>query len=448
MRHVVAATALCAWLTAQPTVGEDGGRTERVRAELRGFYAALYAAERGAPLFSGDGTAEWHRRRLLRAWPRGAAGDAWLRDVARLRRVFDGTFVYGAPDAAAFAALGGIEVHVPSGYSPDLPSPATVEVWPGLGRAGEAWPGRDGRRIVVRATPERLHWLMRPARRMTLREVGERTLLRLAQGTALGGLARRLWVWRVRQEEPLDEERVQKGLFFVIGVVQRQLNVDRDRLSLAGHGSECGTVLRAATAAPDRFSALALSEPDATPPLAYENLAGVPVLMLSTESGIDIVQTLRREIARADVGRVETRDVRRFGAAQIGNWLERQQRRLMRETVTLVMRPDGIVDGYWVAGISADLGGPDNGEPARIRVVADRSRGLITVNARRIERFSLLLNDELIDLDREFTLDVNDVRVTLRRGRSLSFLTQTVSERFDPRFLFTTALSIDVPRGT
>jgi hypothetical protein len=288
---------------------------------------------------------------------------------------------------------------------------------------------------------------LRPPRRPTLRDVVLDTLTRVAWHTpAAAAVGRLVSVLRGEIDDRLDDELVERGLLFVIGVVQRHLNVDRDRIYVDGAGSACGAVLRAATAFPDRFAAVVLREPQSVPGVAYDNLSGVDVLVLGNEAIADVTAGLRRAVGAVWDGRCDVRDAGRFGDEQVARWCSMRSRNLMRARVKLVMRPDGVVDGYWVAGISADLGTSAAEGPASIEVEADRSAARIRVTSWRIERFSLLLNDALIDLDKQFTLDVNGVVVTLRRSRSLSFLGQTVSDRFDSRFLFTTALSIDVPR--
>lgn len=405
-------------------------RIDGVRTELRAWYAASLRGPR-------PDAGEWHRLRLLRLWPARAEGEAWLRDMKRLRDVFARCFQYEPLAEDAFADLPGIEVHVPAAYDPLVPMPVTFEL---RGRPGGHAPAAGRRpRIHVRTTPALLQALMQPPRRPTTVEVVLAILQRL---TAPSRLSRSLLAeWR-RRHGGQDDDLVQRGLFLVIGAVQRRVHVDRDGMCLDGEGTACAAVLRAATAAPDRFAAVVLRDPDDVPAVAYENLAGIPVLIARRGPGDEVIERLRQALSVRE-GQYE---VRRTSDEQVVDWCSRQRRHLMRSHVALVMRQDDVVDGYWVAGISADLTSPGAEEPARIDVVADKVQARITVRTRRIERFSLLLNDDLIDLDREFVLEVNDVAVTLRRSRSLSFLGQIVGERFDPSFLFTTALAIDVPR--
>lgn len=416
--------------------GGDGERVQRIRSELR----AWSAAKRGD--VASDDAGESHRIAVLRLWPPGEHGEAWLRDMEKLRTVFADCFVYPERFQSGLQELRGVQVQVPATYSASVPMPTTIAVHPRLRSEAVGNRTNQGRGIVIRTTPARLQAIMRP-RRPTIAETLVSTLTRLALHTPAATAVAHIVA---SAQDKLDEELVERGLFFVIGVAQRHLNVDRDRLYIDGVGSGCRTVLRAATSAPDRFAAIVLREPLSVPQVAYDNLSGVPVLVLSSAKSDAAAGSVRRAVSAVWDGRCELRGSLDFGDDQVREWCGRRRRHLMRERVKLVMRPEGVVDGYWVGGISADLGTGDADRPASIEVLADKSRALITVNAWRIERFSLLLNDELIDLDRPFTLEVNGVAVTMRRGRSLSFLGQTVTDRFDPRFLFTTALSIDVPR--
>jgi hypothetical protein len=305
--------------------------------------------------------------------------------------------------------------------------------------------------IVVPTTPRRLQALVH-SRRQTTAQALAVIIARAAFQTEAAALTGRLWA-ALADDEVIDDELVQRGLFYLLGVLQRHYNVDRDRVIVDAAGGACGVVLRAATTAPDRFAGLVLRAPqiapDALDTLPLENLDGVDVLVLrgsaslATDAAADQLATA---LAGARGGRFDVRELRAADAPQLDAWCAACRREPLPKRVRLVMRGDGVVDGYWVTDISADVGGITRDDLARIEVVADRERGRITVRTRGIERFSLLLNDALIDLDRAFVLSINDVEVSMRRSRSLMFVCDSVVERFDPAFLFTAAVTIDVPR--
>jgi mevalonate pyrophosphate decarboxylase len=80
-------------------------------------------------------------------------------------------------------------------------------------------------------------------------------------------------------------------------------------------------------------------------------------------------------------------------------------------------------------------------------VDADRANNRITVKAVGIEQFSLLLNDALVDLDKEFTVIVNGKAMTQKLARSLNRVINKVEGRFDGDFVFPTEFATRVPKA-
>ncbi len=83
----------------------------------------------------------------------------------------------------------------------------------------------------------------------------------------------------------------------------------------------------------------------------------------------------------------------------------------------------------------------------RLLVEADRSANRIKVETRGVEQFQLLLNDSIVDLSREFTVDVNGKLFTEKRVRSFSFMTEQLMTAFDPTWIFTAEYSVQVPKA-
>ena len=82
----------------------------------------------------------------------------------------------------------------------------------------------------------------------------------------------------------------------------------------------------------------------------------------------------------------------------------------------------------------------------RIEVTADRTANRIVVKARGVENFTLLLNDDLVDLDKEFTVIVNDKAVTEKRTRDLISMQKMLVDRRDWDFLFPVRYQSAVPK--
>ena len=67
------------------------------------------------------------------------------------------------------------------------------------------------------------------------------------------------------------------------------------------------------------------------------------------------------------------------------------------------------------------------------------------VSARGVENFTLLLNDDLVDLDKEFTVVVNDKAVTEKRTRDMRGMQERLVQRRDWDFLFPVQYESTVP---
>ena len=415
-------------------------RTERVREALQAWFAAQRALPANGQMVEVDRL----RGAALYRWPTGPTGEQWLRDMDIQRQVFAGCFRYPLPPRVV-SELADARVRVPDSYDPARPTPTIVQVRPRGGSSAARRFGADaavGDALVISVTPLDLQ-VVAQRRPLTSARVVGAAVARQALAYAPGAVVGRLWALGMGE---VDDELVQQGLFSMLGILQRHYNVDRDRLIVDAASGACRPILRAATSAPDRFAGVILRAPQATQDIAVDNLAKVGVLVLRRPGGGSAVPGLERAFAAVADSRCEVYDVDALDGQQLGRWCVEQRRELMRRDVRLVMRPDGQVDGFWVSDISGDPGGNGVEGPAWIAVSADRQAARITVQTRRIERFSLLLNDELVDLDREFSLVINGVEVAMRRARSVSFLCDTVLERFDPGFLFTAAVRIDVPR--
>lgn len=423
-------------------LAQDGGDEARVRSTLRAWAEAERAAARAAfaePATEARARAVAERRRieLFRAWPRGARGEAWLRDIGRLRALFAGCFAYGAPELD----LPGVRVAVPERYDPEHAVPAIIEVWPRTGAARFGPRLSDANALVVTTSPARLQAMVRRYQPRTAGEAFLALLVQVAMRTPAAALAGQLWA---TGPGAADEEAMQRGLFFLIGEVQRRFHVDRDRLIVDAAGAGCRIALRAGAVAPDRFAGLVLRAPQALPDVPVENLVGVGVLLLRRDRDEPGARALAQALAadssfaEHDLAAVEPRELRR--------WQAQRRRELFRPRVSLVIPRDRLIDGWWVSEVGAGALDDELDDHARLVVSADREAARITVFAHRVESFELLLNDALIDLDRPFTLDVNGVEVVMRRSRSLALLCDLALARFDPGFLFTTSITVTVPR--
>jgi hypothetical protein len=242
------------------------------------------------------------------------------------------------------------------------------------------------------------------------------------------------------------ERAVVPDTFGALGDAQRAFHLDRDRVVVdAGRGSTA-EALAMVTYAPDRFAGLVLRDPARAGSLRLDGLAGLPVLLLRTTSNAaecDALHAhLERVTARASVQDVSDPYPHPAAQAQLASWIAAQRRQLFPARVVFAPNDDTARNCYWVRVRSAE---PLDRLPF-LQVESDRARNRIEVVALGVNSLTLLLNDAIVDLDLPFSVRVNGVALETRRLRSRRFLAEAVYQRFDPGFLFSTMLSLDVPR--
>jgi len=133
--------------------------------------------------------------------------------------------------------------------------------------------------------------------------------------------------------------------------------------------------------------------------------------------------------------------------ADISAWMGKQRRSMVPAHVVIEPNHDRFKKAYWVAmGPMNPLHTSSEADKGRIEVDADRANNRIVVKARGVESFTLFLNDDLVDLDKEFTVVVNDKAITEKRTRDLRGLEKRMAERRDWDFLFPVVFDCAVPK--
>jgi hypothetical protein len=96
--------------------------------------------------------------------------------------------------------------------------------------------------------------------------------------------------------------------------------------------------------------------------------------------------------------------------------------------------------------VTEPLAGVPEDQKPRVVVESDKESNRIKVDARGVSDFMLLLNDDIVDLGKDFTVEVNGVLFKEKRDRNLQFLADQMQEQFDPTWTFTTSFSTTVPK--
>jgi hypothetical protein len=124
-----------------------------------------------------------------------------------------------------------------------------------------------------------------------------------------------------------------------------------------------------------------------------------------------------------------------------------QKRNMTPKKVVIEPNHDRFKRAYWVTVDRADplLGTPAETRP-RIEVEADRATNRIVVKSRGIESFVLFLNDDLVDLDKEFTVEINGKAIPETLKRSFAGMRDRMVSRRDWEYLFPVEYKSTVPK--
>lgn len=251
--------------------------------------------------------------------------------------------------------------------------------------------------------------------------------------------------------EVTDGKRIET-ILAGLGGAMRGLNVDRDRLFFdCGRGS-CSYALRLATYFPHLFTGLVLRTPTDPGDIRLDSLTGVPVLLLRTDDTKDVCERLAAALNKLQEGAATVLDAKgdyphAESAADIAAWMAPRTRNMFRPRVVIANNHDRMKRAFWVfMGVAEPIAGVKPADRPRLEVVADRATNKITVTAHSVSDFSLLLNDALLDLDKEITTVINGkAQPPFKVDRSVKKLLDYVFNYNDSSMLFVTERGFAVP---
>jgi hypothetical protein len=416
---------------------------------LRGKLQTLLAADEEYQNALGTTKIDKVRKLRLRAkedfegeWDKYSKRGNLLASVADLRAIYDNCFEVAKPEKGVGTMrddrdkFGDKEFawfyYLPKKYKQTVPMP-TVVLLPGLEAAGKR---ADGRRYFE-AT-----WKDAAAADSAIFHipvVPDQLELDPVPDLARDG------------QEALEQDRIE-SVWRGFGQTIRTANIDRPRVFLdCGKGSSAFGV-RFASIFPDRFAGLVLRHPTAIEGIRLGSLRGMPVLMIKTAETAAAVEALQPKLETLTPGSVtviEATDAYPFAAASdaVFEWMGKQRRDMMRAKVLIEPNHNRFKNAYWVEIRKMN---PIHGTAAenmpRIEVTAERESNRIVVKATGIEQFALRLNDDLVDLEKEFTLVVNDKATTHKLTRDESYIYDYVRQRRDWDCLFPVVLTTSVPK--
>ncbi len=256
-----------------------------------------------------------------------------------------------------------------------------------------------------------------------------------------------------REGQDVQENRRIEVVFRTFGASLNAVNVNRARIFLDCARGNCAFGLRFASMFPDRFAGIVLRHPTEVDGIRFGSLSGMPVLILKTAATAAATDALKAKLEAVTPNSVTVLDTtdeypHKAAAADISTWMDKQRRSMVPAHVVIEPNHDRFKKAYWVAmGPMNPLHTASEADKGRVEVDADRANNRIVVKARGVESFTLFLNDDLVDLDKEFTVVVNDKAITEKRTRDLRGLEKRMVERRDCDFLFPVQFDCAVPKA-
>jgi hypothetical protein len=255
-----------------------------------------------------------------------------------------------------------------------------------------------------------------------------------------------------READDAEEKRRIDWMWLPFSETFNAYNIDRSRLYLDCGRGNCGFGVRFVSMFPDRFAGVVLRDPVPVDGLRLGSLNGVPFLLLKTAANAAAVEGLQKRIEEVSPGSVTVLDAageypHKDLTPKIEEWLKSKRRNPMPTKVVIEPNHDMFNRAFWADIDVADrlvTAAPD--KKPRIECVADRAANRLTVKTVGVEKFVLYLNDDLLDLDKEFTLVVNDKATTEKKSRSFRDMRENAIVRNDWEFLFPVRHNVTVAK--
>ena len=259
------------------------------------------------------------------------------------------------------------------------------------------------------------------------------------------------------QKAQVDKLEDARRMFFlqVFSHTFNTFRIDTDRVYLEANAESIPFALRLASQFPDRFAGLILKEPataelDASTMLG--NLSGVGVAIVGSGAACQALEKAFKDAGNKTVTVIKAQGKSPFAdkAGELMTWIDQTKRKLYRRDFTLTPGNDRFRKAYWVSIEKAEyLTQVPMKERPQVTVKVDRDKNRVEIKGRNVSKVRLLLNDILLDLDKEVTIVLNGQVRQVKRARSLPLLADTkeglVIRRNDPRFIFTSSAVYDLP---
>ena len=229
--------------------------------------------------------------------------------------------------------------------------------------------------------------------------------------------------------------------------------VDWNRIILEGGKESTSLALYFANVAPRYFAGLVLRDPGPLEGAVVRDFANLPTLFLVSSATKPNAEWFLKLIKLFKYDNCTVLEGEKYPFPSLGQKLVDWVRARKRNPAPphLVFQPlfSGLGSHWWIQISKYDKFVEDartEEDLPVIEVTADRKTNRITVNAKNISSYNLLLNDDLVDLEKPVTVVTNGKAEEFKMARSLSLAILPALNN-DPQFVTTYTLAgIQVPK--
>jgi poly(3-hydroxybutyrate) depolymerase len=228
-------------------------------------------------------------------------------------------------------------------------------------------------------------------------------------------------------------------------------DVDSNRVYLTGYSAGGDGVFRLAPRLADRWAAAAMmaGHPGDASPL---NLRNLPFALHVGEKDAAYERNKRAGEWKQRLAELREKDPEGYiHVAELhagkGHWMDRQDAaaipwmaKFKRNTTPakVIWNDAGSKDTsfYWLAL-------PSTPRPEKFAITASREKNTIRIEAKGVDKVSVRLRDDMIDLDQDVRIEVNgQARYVGKPSRTILTLSKTLKDRHDPGLMFSSEVEL------
>lgn len=216
--------------------------------------------------------------------------------------------------------------------------------------------------------------------------------------------------------------------------VRDSLNVDIERIFLAGKGRGVETAMTIANLFPDRLAGVIGRSGDAAD-IGPANLMNMGLYFAGAGERATAFQKAAEELGHTAVTVQADADEQ-----AVWKWLNEQKRRAHPTSVTLAPTTREGVKAYWLEmeGINID-------DRPTVKAKIDRETNTVTIDAERVSLVRVFFNDVLFDLDKPVKVVLNGVTTETLVQRNLRTMLNVAWFSGDYGRVYTAEMAFDVP---